>query len=163
MTKKEELLNLLSGKVLFSLLLGIIFLIIGILFSNIFLIFFYIIIFNIFDYLGYSKLLNSGTSPNVEAYRIMQTMMQVMILAFIYSVAGFWVTTCSEIIHLTGGQDLLYYWIGNYKLDAEWTWMYWTPVGWFWNKSKPIKLKIIIIQAIIGLVISILIYFMVIK
>jgi len=156
--KTKQLLDILKGKVLFSFILGIILAIMGIIVNHIFLIFFYIIIFNIFDFLGYSKLVNSdNNNPNIEVYRILQTMFQIIIIALIYSISGFWIAFASEFIHLTGGQDLLYYWIGNYKLDKEWTWLSWTPVGWFWNRKKPIPLIIVEIQAIIGLIISIFI------
>jgi hypothetical protein len=158
MTKIEELLNILKGKVLLSLFAGIVLIIIGIIINHIFLIFFYIIIFNVFDFLGYSKLVNSdNNNPNIEVYRILQTMFQIIILLLIYFIAGFWIVLSGELIHLTGGQDLLYYWIGNYTLDKEWTWLSWTPVGWFWNNKKPIPLIVVEIQAIVGLIISIVI------
>jgi len=132
----------------------------GLLFmGSIYMAFGFILIFNYFDLLGYGGIMHKIKSVNLDLYlntlqyyRIIQTLFEITLLILIAQY-NLMIMVYAVILHIFGLQDILYYIIGGYKFPTGWTWMYWTPIGWFWNKSKPIPNKIILLQALIGIII----------
>ena len=92
------------------------------------------LLFNFFDLLGYRNVLESENNNHgieLPSYRIMQVLFQVTLLTVIYLLYGWKVAASAELLHWCGLQDLLYYLVGNYKLPGVWTWLSWTPIGFF--------------------------------
>jgi len=117
------------------------------------------LLFNAFDLLGYRNVLQSEThnTQGIElpSYRIMQSLFQVTLLVLIYLLYGWKVVLCAELLHWCGFQDWLYYFIGRYKMPGVWTWLTWSPVGFF---NGDVTDKELTIQILIGMMVSILIY-----
>lgn len=87
--------------------------------------------FTVFDLIGYKWLCDQGDRKDlVPYYRMMQVMFQAVLYLTVWLLAGWQAAAASALIWWTGGCDLLYYWIGFYKLfSSAWTWLWWTPVG----------------------------------
>lgn len=117
---------------------------------------------NLFDIFGYHFTLirRSKDIPEkviVKSYRINQFMFDLVLLLII-GVQFDWIAAFGAwMMKLFGLQDVFYYLFLKEKLPLKWTWMKWTPLGWF--KGDLTKNEIII-QAVIGTVISILILFL---
>lgn len=127
-------------------------------------IFSFLILFNAFDLLGYRDCLHGNAHPynyDTVAYRIMQFMFEVTFLGLIWGLFGIIYALLAKLLHWFGWQDLLYYYVGKYKLPHRWSWMGWTPLGLV-SKKKYLSTKEIKLQAIIGLILVILLYLIII-
>lgn len=154
----KTIFNVLKGRTLIVLLAGIVLGIAGIKF-HFCLPFAFVCIFTVFDYIGYCNIMHSNQySIDIPAYRIIENMFMYVILLLVLSMAGWLIALCAVILWITGNEDLLYYYVGNDKLDKEWTWLSWTPFGLiYYIKSKPMPLAVVLIQAFLGLLTVIII------
>ena len=153
----NELINILKYRLVWlNLILCIIFLILSFyLFEFSALLF--ILSSNLFDILGYHFSLIRRTTQLPEkiiihSYRINQFMYD-MLLLIIIGIQFDWVAALAGwILKQFGLQDIFYYLFLKTSLPQKWTWMKWTPLGFFkGNLSR----NEIIIQAIIGIVITV--------
>ena len=153
----NELINILKYKLVWlNLILCIIFLILSFyLFEFSALLF--VLSSNLFDILGYHFSLIRRTTQLPEkiiihSYRINQFMYD-MLLLIIIGIQFDWVAALAGwILKQFGLQDIFYYLFLKTSLPQKWTWMKWTPLGFFkGNLSR----NEIIIQAIIGIVITV--------
>jgi hypothetical protein len=87
----------------------------------------------------------------IKAYRINQLMFDVMLFIFLGLLFGWMPAFCGVILKLFGVQDVTYYIFLQKSLPEEWTWLRWTPIGWFKNILTK---KEVITQAITGVIIS---------
>jgi len=120
----------------------------------------YILLFNSFDILGYSKVLrNEEDIKDVEtaAYRIMQFLFQLSLLTILLLCYNYIYVISAVVMHLFGLQDLLYYLVIGEELPEENIhWLRWTPYGAIKHyifKQDLNKIEFII-QAVIGTIIS---------
>ena len=153
----NELINILKYRLVWlNLILCIIFLILSFyLFEFSALLF--VLLSNLFDILGYHFSLIRRTTQLPEkiiihSYRINQFMYD-MLLLIIIGIQFDWVAALAGwILKQFGLQDIFYYLFLKTSLPQKWTWMKWTPLGFFkGNLSR----NEIIIQAIIGIVITV--------
>ena len=122
--------------------------------------FLFILLSNVFDILGYhfSLIRRSKELPDkviIRSYRINQFLFDLLLLILIGLQFNWIAALCGWIIKLFGLQDVFYYLFLQMPLPEKWTWMRWTPLGFLkgdLNKTE------IIIQAAIGIVITILIF-----
>ena len=155
MTKFKRTLYILKNwRLSVSLLVGVVLLFNG----SVLAAFGFILIFNYFDLIGYGGIMSRIKTKDLDLYfdllqyyRIMQFIFEVTLLILIAYFYGI-VVIYAIILHLFGVQDVFYYIIGGYKFPKKWTWMSWTPVGWFY---KEVNNVIILIQALIGILIVI--------
>lgn len=152
----NELINILKYRLVWlNLILCIIFLILSFyLFEFSALLF--ILSSNLFDILGYHFSLIRRTTQLPEkiiihSYRINQFMYD-MLLLIIIGIQFDWVAALAGwILKQFGLQDIFYYLFLKTSLPQKWTWMKWTPLGFFkGNLSR----NEIIIQALTGIVIA---------
>ncbi len=153
----NELINILKYRLVWlNLILCIIFLILSFyLFEFSALLF--ILLSNLFDILGYHFSLIRRTTQLPEkiiihSYRINQFMYDVLLLIII-GIQFDWVAALAGwILKQFGLQDIFYYLFLKTSLPQKWTWMRWTPLGFFkGNLSR----NEIIIQALTGIVIAV--------
>jgi len=87
----------------------------------------------------------------VHSYRINQFMYDVLLLIII-GIQFDWVAALAGwILKQFGLQDILYYLFLKTSLPQKWTWMKWTPLGFF---KGDLSRNEIIIQALTGIVIA---------
>ena len=152
----NELINILKYRLVWlNLILCIIFLILSFYFFEAAAPLF-VLLSNLFDILGYHFSLIRRTTQLPEkiiihSYRINQFMYD-MLLLIIIGIQFDWVAALAGwILKQFGLQDIFYYLFLKTSLPQKWTWMKWTPLGFFkGNLSR----NEIIIQAIIGIVIA---------
>jgi len=111
---------------------------------------------NLFDIMGYHFTLirRSTTMPEqeiIKAYRINQLMFDVMLFIFLGLLFGWIPAFCGVILKLFGVQDVTYYIFLQKSLPEEWTWLRWTPIGWFKNVLTK---NDVIVQAALGFILS---------
>ena len=152
----NELINILKYRLVWlNLILCIIFLILSFyLFEFSALLF--VLLSNLFDILGYHFSLIRRTTQLPEkiiihSYRINQFMYDLLLLIII-GIQFDWVAALAGwILKQLGLQDIFYYFFLKTSLPQKWTWMKWTPLGFFkGNLSR----DDIIIQALTGIVIA---------
>lgn len=152
----NELINILKYRLVWlNLILCVIFLILSFYFFE-FSAFLFVFLSNLFDILGYHFSLIRRTTrlPEkiiVHSYRINQFMYDVLLLIII-GIQFDWVAALGGwILKQFGLQDIFYYLFLKTSLPQKWTWMKWTPLGFFkGNLSR----NEIIIQALTGIVIA---------
>jgi len=152
----NELINILKYRLVWlNLILCIIFLILSFyLFEFSALLF--VLLSNLFDILGYHFSLIRRTTQLPEkiiihSYRINQFMYDVLLLIII-GIQFDWVAALAGwILKQFGLQDILYYLFLKTSLPQKWTWMKWTPLGFF---KGDLSRNEIIIQALTGIVIA---------
>lgn len=125
--------------------------------------FLFIFASNLFDILGYHFVLirRSNQIPDkiiVRSYRINQFLFDLLLLILIGILFSWLASLSGWIMKLFGLQDILYYKILNMPLPEKWTWMKWTPLGFIKGNLKKSE---IILQALVGTIISIVILFFV--
>ena len=120
--------------------------------------FLFVLISNLFDILGYhfSLIRRTVQLPEkiiIRSYRINQFLFDILLLILI----GFlfdWIAAFSGwIMKLFGFQDILYYVFLQKELPQKWTWMKWTPLGFF---KGNLTRNEIILQASIGVLITVI-------
>lgn len=143
--------------------------------------FFYLFLTNLFDVLGYFVVLrrfwaiyplevqgvkiyiNEGDFKDARVlagYRIVQFMFDYSWFGFIWYICGFKYAVAGWILKMFAVQDLLFYWVVKYPLPSYWTWLTWTPAGFVQKvffKKEELSNKVVLIQAIIGVLVSIVI------
>ena len=152
----NELINILKYRLVWlNLILCIIFLILSFYFFESAALLF-VLLSNLFDILGYHFSLIRRTTQLPEkiiihSYRINQFMYD-MLLLIIIGIQFDWVAALAGwILKQFGLQDIFYYLFLKTSLPQKWTWMKWTPLGFFkGNLSR----NEIIIQALTGIVIA---------
>ncbi len=118
--------------------------------------FLFVLLSNFFDILGYHFALIRRTTQLPEkilihSYRINQFLFDILLLILI-GIQFDWIAALSGwIMKMFGLQDIFYYLFLRKELPLKWTWMRWTPLGFF--KGVLTKNEIII-QAVIGILIS---------
>lgn len=121
---------------------------------------FFILTSNLYDILGYHFALirRSKVMPEkiiIRSYRINQIMFDVtllILLALVFSPAA---ALAGGVLKLFGLQDVLYYIFLRMELPEKWTWLKWTPLGII---NKSLSLKIVMLQSIAGIIISIFLF-----
>lgn len=116
----------------------------------------FILISNLFDILGYHFTLVRRTTQPPEkiiilAYRIIQFLFDLLLLLVIGFLFDWIVALSGWIMKIFGLQDVLYYFFLRMKLPEKWTWMKWTPLGFFRGDLSRIE---IVSQTLIGAVIA---------
>jgi len=152
----NELINILKYRLVWlNLILCIIFLILSFyLFEFSALLF--VLLSNLFDILGYHFSLIRRTTQLPEkiiihSYRINQFMYDLLLLIII-GIQFDWVAALAGwILKQFGLQDIFYYLFLKTSLPQKWTWMKWTPLGFF---KGDLSRDEIIIQALTGIVIA---------
>ena len=152
----NELINILKYRLVWlNLILCIIFLILSFyLFEFSALLF--VLLSNLFDILGYHFSLIRRTTQLPEkiiihSYRINQFMYDLLLLIII-GIQFDWVAALAGwILKQFGLQDIFYYLFLKTSLPQKWTWMKWTPLGFFKGNLSRDE---IIIQALTGIVIA---------
>lgn len=125
------------------------------------------IFFSAFDAIGYFHLFWGGNQKEpvpqkhhrLVSYRFLQTSVQFLITAFLYSIAGIESAITFNLLWWFGVCDLLYYGLlkQNFFEYGEMFWLWWTPAG-FLNKIRivpQISATVAVIQGIIGLILSV--------
>ena len=120
-----------------------------------------IILFTSFDVFGYYRMGTTSNKEIVPYYRVMQTIFQHIITAFLWFLFGWQFALIYNIFWWFGGCDILYYVIlkQNYFTYGPMFWLWWTPAGIvlsrFGESPSP---RLATIQSIVGLVLCIVLY-----
>ncbi len=120
--------------------------------------FLFVLLSNLFDILGYhfSLIRRTKQLPEkiiIHSYRINQFMYDVLLLIII-GIQFDWIAAIAGwILKQFGLQDVFYYLFLKTQLPQKWTWMKWTPLGFF--KGDLTKNEIVI-QAGVGIGISVI-------
>ncbi|HRN26829.1 MAG: hypothetical protein IT276_13600 [Ignavibacteriaceae bacterium] len=118
----------------------------------------FVLLSNLFDILGYhfSLIRRTNQLPEkiiIHSYRINQFMYDVLLLIII-GIQFDWIAALAGwIMKLFGLQDVFYYLFLKEKLPLKWTWMKWTPLGFF---KGDLSKNEIVTQAVIGILISVI-------
>jgi hypothetical protein len=161
MTKFEAMLLVLKDRLLIgSGIVGLLLFLVAPYFYPLYL-FAFLLVFNAFDLLGYRNVLDcqreeDKSNIKLPSYRLMQTTFEIFILAVIALSSNIYVALACKLAHWFGAQDVLYYIIGGFKMDALFTWLKWTPLG---IVKGDLTSKEVEIQASIGVIISLIILF----
>ena len=120
--------------------------------------FLFVLLSNLFDILGYhfSLIRRSKQLPEkivIHSYRINQFMYDVLLLIIIGLHFDWIASFAGWILKFFGLQDVLYYIFLKEKLPQKWSWMKWTPLGFFMGDLNRNE---IVAQTIIGILISLL-------
>lgn len=123
--------------------------------------FFFLLISNFFDVLGYYFVLTrkGAEYPDKEirtSYRIIQFLFDIITLFLLGVYFGITPALSGAVMKMTGAQDLLYYLFLKKDLPDKWTWMTFTPYGFI---KKTILKKEVIIQAIMGVILAMLLFY----
>ena len=117
----------------------------------------FVLLSNLFDILGYhfSLIRRTNQLPEkiiIHSYRINQFMYDVLLLILI-GIQFDWIAALAGwIMKVFGLQDVFYYLFLKEKLPLKWTWMKWTPLGFF---RGDLSKNEIVTQAAIGILISV--------
>ncbi|HMN23022.1 MAG TPA: hypothetical protein PKE38_00915 [Ignavibacteriaceae bacterium] len=118
----------------------------------------FVLLSNLFDILGYhfSLIRRTNQLPEkiiIHSYRINQFMYDVLLLIII-AIQFDWIAALAGwIMKIFGLQDVFYYLFLKEKLPLKWTWMKWTPLGFF---KGDLSKNEIVTQAAIGILISVI-------
>ena len=117
---------------------------------------FFILTSNLYDILGYHFALIRRTKVMPEkiiirSYRITQIMFDVTLLILLAVIFSPVAALAGAVLKLFGLQDVLYYMFLRMEFPEKWTWLKWTPLGII---NKSLSLKIVMLQSVIGIVIS---------
>jgi len=134
-----------------------------------------VIVFSLFDYFGFNVSLKRKWADYslFNKYRVAQVLFQILLSTLLYYLSGWQSVIVFNFIWWTWGCDFLFYLFceifnygkdrGNFKKEVygnnvQWAW--WTPYGLlFTKKGDVVKLKILIIQALTGVVFSVMVCF----
>ncbi len=121
------------------------------------------LMFTAFDAQGYFKTLQRRETNDktedpeiIASYRVIQLQYQIALLTNAYLFDGWQTPVAMLIWHFAGINDLLYYRLLKQKIPNQFTWLYWTPIGFVYEKllQKPTPVMAEYIQAGIGLLLS---------
>jgi hypothetical protein len=118
---------------------------------------FFILISNLYDILGYHFALIRRTKVMPEkiiirSYRINQIMFDFTLLILLAVAFSPVAALAGAVLKLFGVQDVLYYIFLRMELPEKWTWLKWTPLGII---NKSLSLKIVMLQSVAGIIISV--------
>lgn len=130
-------------------------------------------VFALFDYFGFNISLKKKWADftNRNKYRTAQLLFHISLTLLLFVSAGWKPALIMNIIWWTWGCDLMFYMFceifnygndrGNFRKEVlsnsvQWAW--WTPYGLlFTKKGDVLKFGILLVQSVIGIIISILI------
>lgn len=120
---------------------------------------FFILTSNLYDILGYHFILvrREDFLPEkeyVRSYRVIQLMFDITLIMLLGISFGWIPALCGGLLKIFGVQDLLYYVFLKKTFPKIWTWLKWTPLGFFKQK---LHLSEVIAQAIAGIILVVLI------
>lgn len=120
---------------------------------------FFVLTSNLFDILGYHFILirKQNFLPEKEyirSYRIIQLMFDITLMILLWVGFGMLPALCGGLLKVFGVQDLLYYFFLKKPFPNIWTWLRWTPIGFFKQKLNLLE---VFLQAATGTIISFLI------
>ena len=134
-----------------------------------------VLAFSLFDYFGFNLSLNKNWADFslFNKYRFFQATFQVVLSVSLYFLSRWQSVAAFNIIWWTWGCDFIFYLLceifnygndrGNFKKEVSGNnvlWAWWTPYGlMFTRRGDVITKRILITQALIGLLISIIICF----
>jgi hypothetical protein len=118
----------------------------------------FILASNLYDILGYHFILirrtdNLPEKEYVKSYRIIQLMFDITLILLLGVSFGWIPSLCGGLLKIFGVQDLLYYVFLQNPFPKIWTWLKWTPLGFF---KRKLNLPEVVIQAFAGILLSIL-------
>ena len=104
----------------------------------------FVLLTNAFDLIGYGSIMQTVSNSTyflsavsglysviIPYYRIIQKLYNFTLVGMIWSITGSWIIALGCLCANFGGfQDLLYYILGRYNLNQNYTWLRWTPLGW---------------------------------
>lgn len=119
----------------------------------------FILASNLYDILGYHfilvrKLEYLPEKEFIRSYRIIQLMFDITLILLLGVSFGWIPSLCGGLLKIFGVQDLLYYIFLKKPFPKIWTWLKWTPLGFF---KRKLTLTEVTIQAIAGIILSVLI------
>jgi len=119
----------------------------------------FILASNLYDLLGYHFILVRRLDylpekEYIRSYRIIQLMFDITLLLLLGVSFGWIPSLCGGLLKIFGVQDLLYYIFLKKPFPKIWTWLKWTPLGFF---KRKLTLTEVVIQAIAGIILSALI------
>ena len=119
----------------------------------------FILASNLFDILGYHFILVRRLDylpekEYIRSYRIIQLMFDITLLLLLGVSFGWIPSLCGGLLKIFGVQDLLYYIFLKKPFPKIWTWLKWTPLGFF---KRKLTLTEVVIQAIAGIILGALI------
>lgn len=131
------------------------------------------ILFALFDYFGFNISLKKNWADYslFNKYRVVQGLVQIVLSLLLLILSGWKSVIVFNLIWWTWGCDYLFYLFceifnygndrGNFRKEVlgnnvQWAW--WTPYGFLFTKrGDVIKSKILMVQSIIGLILSFII------
>jgi len=153
----NEFINILKYRLVWlNLVLCIVFTILSFYFFE-FASFLFVLVSNLFDILGYhfSLIRRTNQLPEkiiIHSYRINQFMYDVLLLLII-GIQFDWIAALAGwIMKQFGLQDIFYYLFLKTPIPLKWTWMKWTPLGFFKGNLSRDE---ILIQVIVGIFLAI--------
>lgn len=116
----------------------------------------FILASNLYDILGYHFILIRRLDyipekEYVKSYRIIQLMFDITLMLLLGVSFGWMPSLCGGVLKIFGVQDLLYYIFLKKPFPKIWTWLKWTPLGFF---KRKLNLLEVLIQAFAGIVLS---------
>ena len=119
----------------------------------------FILASNLYDILGYHfilvrKLEYLPEKEFIRSYRIIQLMFDITLILLLGVSFGWIPSLCGGLLKIFGVQDFLYYIFLKKPFPKIWTWLKWTPLGFFKQK---LTLPEVVIQAFAGIILSALI------
>ena len=119
----------------------------------------FILASNLYDILGYHFILIRRLDylpekEYIRSYRIIQLMFDITLLLLLGVSFGWIPSLCGGLLKIFGVQDLLYYIFLKKPFPKIWTWLKWTPLGFF---KRKLTLTEVTIQAIAGIILIVLI------
>lgn len=113
--------------------------------------------FSVYDVFGYDFIVNTDSTADssiaampalreaytvsLNAYRIVQVTFQFILSAAVLFAAGWRATLAANLVWMGAGCDLLYYAATFRPLPSHWDWLWFTPLGWFFDSlSLPVVL-----------------------
>jgi hypothetical protein len=119
----------------------------------------FILASNLYDILGYHFILIRRLDylpekEYIRSYRLIQLMFDITLLLLLGVSFGWIPSLCGGLLKIFGVQDLLYYIFLKKPFPKIWTWLKWTPLGFF---KRKLTLTEVTIQAIAGIIFIVLI------
>jgi len=104
----------------------------------------FILLTNFFDLLGFGQMMQVMYNVDIDVYlsslpyyRIIQKMYNFTLAILFWSISGSWLIGLLCVASNWGGmQDILYYLFGRYDTNQSYTWLKWTPYGWYINRKE---------------------------
>ena len=119
----------------------------------------FILASNLYDILGYHFILVRRLDylpekEYIRSYRIIQLMFDITLVLLLGVSFGWLPSLCGGLLKIFGVQDLLYYIFLKKPFPKIWTWLKWTPLGFF---KRKLTLTEVVIQGIAEIILSALI------